>query len=165
MSAAVIDFQRFIKRAAAADSGYQTPLAPRDMRNLRRLVWHISDHHMAPQAWSQATWRALRKACDTPAPIPFSVGDIPAITAELRRIGQISRTLWDAKRAAEETVLKRLIRGSEAPADVLSAALAQLAEAAKDKDAETATAWEAWDVQRFVERAESGPDHAECSEP
>lgn len=157
---AVIDFQHFAKRAAR-NPAYSERLSAQDERNLRRVIWQISDQHRQSQAWSFATWAALRKACDTPAPMPFSVGDIPTLTVELRRLWRLSNELYSAHAAADAAVLQRILRRAEAPAPILAGLCADLA-AAGQREVGALNAvladWEERELARFAERS----DQCQC---
>ena len=93
----------------------KTPGEPLDWRQkeeLRGLVNDIAQSFRYHNAWKSGVWLALRRACRNPSPNPITVDDLPAITAELRRILTSAETALDNMRTYEREFLREVVRGA-----------------------------------------------------
>ncbi|WP_228705043.1 BRO-N domain-containing protein [Klebsiella michiganensis] len=70
------------------------PLDWRQKEELRGLINDIAQSFRYHNAWKSGVWLALRRACRNPSPNPITVDDLPAITAELRRILTSQKPRW-----------------------------------------------------------------------
>lgn len=93
------------ERAPAAE-----PLSPKDMQNLKNLVWMMTNGMKFGQAWNQAVWYCLRAATGRPSPQPFTVEDLPALAEECQRIMKITAAANAAMYAFEKDVIRRVVR-------------------------------------------------------
>ncbi|EMG3600077.1 BRO-N domain-containing protein (plasmid) [Klebsiella aerogenes] len=88
------------------------PLDWRQKEELRGLINDIAQSFRYHNAWKSGVWLALRRACGNPSPNPITVDDLPAITAELRRILTAAETALDNMRAYEREFLREVVRGA-----------------------------------------------------
>ncbi|HDF8568326.1 TPA: hypothetical protein PEO98_002483 [Enterobacter hormaechei subsp. hoffmannii] len=86
------------------------PLDWRVEHELRAIVNDIAQCFWYKQKWMNGIRHALRNACRTPAPLPLTVDDLPAIVAELRRILAAVETAQGNMRAYERDFLRDVIR-------------------------------------------------------
>ncbi|WP_154905058.1 BRO-N domain-containing protein [Klebsiella michiganensis] len=80
------------------------PLDWRQKEELRGLINDIAQSFRYHNAWKSGVWLALRRACRNPSPNPITVDDLPAITAELRRILTSAETALDIGKAAGDNL-------------------------------------------------------------
>lgn len=78
---------------------------------LRGLINDIAQSFQYRNAWISGVWLALRRACRNPSPNPITVDDLPAITAELRRILTAAETALGNMRVYERELLREVVRG------------------------------------------------------
>lgn len=151
----------FRDRAASA------PLTPVDQQNLRRAIWSVASRTKHQDSWSQAIWRALRVACDCPAPMALQACHRPIIAAELRRVMIVTRAYQDHCAALEHEVSRRVLRRGEDMAWMVARLAAEEAAWCAEAEARTAkiTEWLFQDIDRF-ERADGccTLGHEECAE-
>lgn len=88
------------------------PLDWRQKEELRGLINDIAQSFRYHNAWKSGVWLALRRACRNPSPNPITVDDLPAITAELRRILTSAETALDNMRTYEREFLREVVRGA-----------------------------------------------------
>ena len=88
------------------------PLDWRQKEELRDLINDIAQSFRYHNAWKSGVWLALRRACRNPSPNPITVDDLPAITAELRRILTSAETALDNMRTYEREFLREVVRGA-----------------------------------------------------
>lgn len=88
------------------------PLDWRQKEELRGLINDIAQSFRYHSAWKSGVWLALRRACRNPSPNPITVDDLPAITAELRRILTSAETALDNMRTYEREFLREVVRGA-----------------------------------------------------
>lgn len=88
------------------------PLDWRQKKELRGLINDIAQSFRYHNAWKSGVWLALRRACRNPSPNPITVDDLPAITAELRRILTSAETALDNMRTYEREFLREVVRGA-----------------------------------------------------
>lgn len=86
------------------------PLDWRVENEIRGIVNDIATCFRYKQKWMNGIRRALRRACRTPAPAPLTVGDLPAIIAELRRILVAAETVLENVREYEGDFLRTVVR-------------------------------------------------------
>ena len=86
------------------------PLDWRVEHELRAIVNDIAQCFWYKQKWMNGIRHALRNACRTPAPLPLTVDDLPAIVAELRRILAAVETAQGNMRAYERDFLRDVVR-------------------------------------------------------
>lgn len=86
------------------------PLDWRVEHELRAIVNDIAQCFWYKQKWMNGIRHALRNACGTPAPLPLTVDDLPAIVAELRRILAAVETAQGNMRAYERDFLRDVVR-------------------------------------------------------
>jgi prophage antirepressor-like protein len=86
------------------------PLAPKDMNNLKRLVWLMTGQMKYDAAWNAGVWHSLRSATGRPSPQPFSVEDLPALGEECRRIMKITTAVHAAVSDFEKDVIRKVVR-------------------------------------------------------
>lgn len=86
------------------------PLDWRVEHELRAIVNDIAQCFWYKQKWMNGIRHALRNACRTPAPLPLTVNDLPAIVAELRRILTAVETAQGNMRAYERDFLRDVVR-------------------------------------------------------
>lgn len=86
------------------------PLSPKDMNNLKRLVWLMTNSMKFDKAWNQGVWYALRSATGRPSPQPFSVEDLPALGEECMRIMKITSAFHSAVYEFEKDVIRKVVR-------------------------------------------------------
>ena len=86
------------------------PLDWRVEHELRAIVNDIAQCFWYKQKWRNGIRHALRNACRTPAPLPLTVDDLPAIVAELRRILAAVETAQGNMRAYERDFLRDVVR-------------------------------------------------------
>lgn len=86
------------------------PLDWRVEHELRAIVNDIAQCFWYKQKWMNGIRHALRNACSTPAPLPLTVDDLPAIVAELRRILAAVETAQGNMRAYERDFLRDVVR-------------------------------------------------------
>lgn len=86
------------------------PLDWRVENEIRGIVTDIATCFRYKQKWMNGIRRALRRACRTPAPAPLTVGDLPAIIAELRRILVAAETVLENVREYEGDFLRAVVR-------------------------------------------------------
>lgn len=86
------------------------PLDWRVEHELRAIVNDIAQCFWYKQKWMNGIRHALRNACRTPAPLPLTVDDLPAIVAELRRILAAAETAQGNMRAYERDFLRDVVR-------------------------------------------------------
>lgn len=86
------------------------PLDWRVEHELRAIVNDIAQCFWYKQKWMNGIRHALRNACRTPAPLPLTVDDLPAIVAELRRILTAVETAQGNMRAYERDFLRDVVR-------------------------------------------------------
>ncbi|HBT1004056.1 TPA: hypothetical protein MA198_005252 [Klebsiella pneumoniae] len=87
------------------------PLDWRQKEELRGLINDIAQSFQYRNAWISGVWLALRRACRNPSPNPITVDDLPAITAELRRILTAAETALGNMRVYERELLREVVRG------------------------------------------------------
>lgn len=87
------------------------PLDWRQKEELRGLINDIAQSFRYHNAWVSGIWLALRRASRNPAPNDITVDDLPAITAELRRILTAAETALDNMRTYEREFLREVVRG------------------------------------------------------
>ncbi|MKM01634.1 hypothetical protein D6S11_17460 [Salmonella enterica subsp. enterica] len=87
------------------------PLDWRIENEIREIVTDIAQCFRYKQKWMNGIRRALRRACRTPAPAPLTVGDLPAIIAELRRILAAAETVLENVREYEGDFLRTVRQG------------------------------------------------------
>lgn len=88
------------------------PLDWRQKEELRGLINDIAQSFRYHNAWKSGVWLALRRSCRNPSPNPITVDDLPAITAELRRILTSAETALDNMRTYEREFLREVVRGA-----------------------------------------------------
>lgn len=88
------------------------PLDWRQKEELRGLINDIAQSFRYHNAWKSGVWLALRRACRNPSPNPITVDDLPAITAELRRILTSAETALDNMRTYAREFLREVVRGA-----------------------------------------------------
>ncbi|HCC2417598.1 TPA: hypothetical protein M4Z38_004619 [Klebsiella pneumoniae] len=88
------------------------PLDWRQKEELCGLINDIAQSFRYHNAWKSGVWLALRRACRNPSPNPITVDDLPAITAELRRILTSAETALDNMRTYEREFLREVVRGA-----------------------------------------------------
>ncbi|MGE0971151.1 hypothetical protein ACQFN5_16050 [Klebsiella sp. WOUb02] len=86
------------------------PLSHKDMMNLKRLVWHMSNGMKQGDAWNQGMWYCLRSVTGRPSPQPYSVEDLPALGDECRRLLKITTTYNTAIYNFEKDVIRLAVR-------------------------------------------------------
>lgn len=86
------------------------PLSSKDMSNLKRLVWMMTNGMKFDNAWNQGVWYALRSATGRPSPQPFSVEDLPALGEECMRILKITSAVHSAVYDFEKDVIRKVVR-------------------------------------------------------
>lgn len=87
------------------------PLNWRQKEYLRGLINDIAQSFQYRNAWISGVWLALRRACRNPSPNPITVDDLPAITAELRRILTAAESALGNMRTYERELLRDVVRG------------------------------------------------------
>lgn len=87
------------------------PLNWRQKEYLRGLINDIAQSFQYRNAWISGVWLALRRACRNPSPNPITVDDLPAITAELRRILTAAESALGNMRTYERELLSDVVRG------------------------------------------------------
>lgn len=87
------------------------PLNWRQKEYLRGLINDIAQSFQYRNAWISGVWLALRRACRNPSPNPITVDDLPAITAELRRILTAAESALGNMRTYERELLCDVVRG------------------------------------------------------
>ncbi|OEL88600.1 BRO-N domain-containing protein [Escherichia coli] len=87
------------------------PLNLRQKEYLRGLINDIAQSFQYRNAWISGVWLALRRACRNPSPNPITVDDLPAITAELRRILTAAESALGNMRTYERELLRDVVRG------------------------------------------------------
>ncbi|HCP5787677.1 TPA: Bro-N domain-containing protein [Escherichia coli] len=87
------------------------PLNGRQKAYLRGLINDIAQSFRCRNAWISGIWLALRRACRNPSPNPITVDDLPAITAELRRILTAAESALGNMRTYERELLRDVVRG------------------------------------------------------
>lgn len=87
------------------------PLNWRQKEYLRGLINDIAQSFQYRNAWISGVWLALRRACRNPSPNPIPVDDLPAITAELRRILTAAESALGNMRTYERELLRDVVRG------------------------------------------------------
>ncbi len=87
------------------------PLNWRQKEYLRGLINDIAQSFRYRNAWISGVWLALRRACRNPSPNPITVDDLPAITAELRRILTAAESALGNMRTYERELLRDVVRG------------------------------------------------------
>ncbi|HAO6648785.1 TPA: hypothetical protein IQK48_004797 [Escherichia coli] len=87
------------------------PLNWRQKEYLRGLINDIEQSFQYRNAWISGVWLALRRACRNPSPNPITVDDLPAITAELRRILTAAESALGNMRTYERELLRDVVRG------------------------------------------------------
>ncbi|HDJ2741175.1 TPA: hypothetical protein PP068_001534 [Salmonella bongori] len=95
---------RYEKKPAAE------PLSPKDMSNLKRPVWMMTNGMKFDNAWNQGVWYALRSATGRPSPQPFSIEDLPALGEECMRIMKITSAVHSAVYDFEKDVIRKVVR-------------------------------------------------------
>ncbi|AXF75417.1 Bro-N domain-containing protein [Erwinia tracheiphila] len=86
------------------------PLSPKDMANLTRLIWLMTNGMKFKEAWNHGVWHCLRAATATPSPQPFSVNDLPALGEECRRMLKITTAFNSAVYDFEKEVIRTVVR-------------------------------------------------------
>ncbi|HDW0699231.1 TPA: Bro-N domain-containing protein [Escherichia coli] len=87
------------------------PLNWRQKEYLRGLINDIAQSFQYRNAWISGVWLALRRACRNPSPNSITVDDLPAITAELRRILTAAESALGNMRTYERELLRDVVRG------------------------------------------------------
>lgn len=87
------------------------PLNWRQKEYLRGLINDIAQSFQYRNAWISGVWLTLRRACRNPSPNPITVDDLPAITAELRRILTAAESALGNMRTYERELLRDVVRG------------------------------------------------------
>ncbi|WP_407230899.1 Bro-N domain-containing protein [Escherichia coli] len=87
------------------------PLNWRQKEYLRGLINDIAQSFQYRNARISGVWLALRRACRNPSPNPITVDDLPAITAELRRILTAAESALGNMRTYERELLRDVVRG------------------------------------------------------
>lgn len=87
------------------------PLNWRQKEYLRGLINDIAQSFQYRNAWISGVWLALRRAYRNPSPNPITVDDLPAITAELRRILTAAESALGNMRTYERELLRDVVRG------------------------------------------------------
>lgn len=87
------------------------PLNWRQKEYLRGLINDIAQSFQYRNAWISGVWLALRRACRNPSQNPITVDDLPAITAELRRILTAAESALGNMRTYERELLRDVVRG------------------------------------------------------
>lgn len=87
------------------------PLNWRQKEYLRGLINDIAQSFQYRNSWISGVWLALRRACRNPSPNPITVDDLPAITAELRRILTAAESALGNMRTYERELLRDVVRG------------------------------------------------------
>ncbi|ENO7839966.1 Bro-N domain-containing protein [Escherichia coli] len=87
------------------------PFNWRQKEYLRGLINDIAQSFQYRNAWISGVWLALRRACRNPSPNPITVDDLPAITAELRRILTAAESALGNMRTYERELLRDVVRG------------------------------------------------------
>lgn len=87
------------------------PLNWRQKEYLRGLINDIAQSFQYRNAWISGVWLALRRACRNSSPNPITVDDLPAITAELRRILTAAESALGNMRTYERELLRDVVRG------------------------------------------------------
>lgn len=120
-------------RSAKPTSSAPEVLSASDMHNITRLVWLMTHQLRFESSWSQAVWKQLRLATDTPSPNRFRVDQIPRLADELTRIYAITDAFTSAVNEAEHAMVKRVLRNNEAADAVLAEMRSKLMAAATEE--------------------------------
>ena len=85
----------------------------KDMKNIKYLIYLMTNHMQHKESWSHAIWFCLRQATSVPSPQLFAISDLPALTNECRRIMRITGMLQNFIHAVETGMIKRVVRNGE----------------------------------------------------